>query len=158
MTLYAQRTAGLFDESLGHRQAKAGSGSKPLGRKKRLARPGNPRRVHADASVGDGEPHVATGRKTGREPRTTRNNEIGLGGEGETPAGRHGVARVRGEVDQRRLKLPLVREKRRNAGFQFNLHIDGRIQRVDQDLPQITQQRGGIQRLGGQIAAVTKRQ
>ena len=82
--------------------------------------------------------------------------DLGLGRERQPPALRHRVAGVGGKIDQRRLKLPLVRKQRWNIGRNADLHIDGGAERVDEDFVQAAQQLSDIDRLGAQVAAAAE--
>ncbi len=101
----AEFAARLLGEAFGHRQAKPGSNADGLGgekREKRLAGAGKRGGVHADAGVGNTEPHVAPQAQPRPVSRTAGEDDLARGGKDSRPpcgiASRALVARLTSAV------------------------------------------------------------
>ena len=100
---------GLLGEAVDHRQAESGALSDRLGGEERVEGAGDHLRRHAGAAVADAQRDVLPGRQLALARRPLVEPAV-AGLDGQPAAGRHRVARIDAQVEQRVLELARVDE------------------------------------------------
>ena len=140
---------GLAHEAIDLAQAQAGAAARHLGGEEGLEGALQRTPVHAAAGIGDGDQHVLPGLERLGHRLGIGLVEIGVGGlDGHLAAFGHGVARVDGEVQDRRLELVLVGEGEPQPAGQHGLERDRLAQGAAQQFGRVGDQPVGVERAG----------
>jgi len=140
--------ARLFDEAVDHAQAEAASLADVLRGEERLEGPRHGLCVHADPGVRYRNDDVAFGYAIVLR-RGDHILRIGIRGlYDEAAAGRHGVACIKAEVQDRILQLAGVDHREPEGGGEVDLDFDMLAERASQQIPHAGNQGVGIDRPG----------
>src|SRR5215467_12943234 len=127
-----ERATRLLGKALSHREAETGASTSRLGGEKRLSGAEKSGRVHPRPGIRDRNPNITPCLQAGI--LAVLRQRLRHRGKSKAAALRHGIARIRRQVQQDGLELRLVGEDRTKLRLQFDMKYNVGPQRVVEQL------------------------